>query len=127
MKKLLQCLWQLPQLILGLILFRMCHFASTKIEEFNNNYVMYVDGFRGGISLGSFIIVDSKAHERVVMHEAGHSKQSLILGPLYLIVIGVPSLIHSIVYNICGRKWNYYSFYTERWADKLSGINRNFN
>ena len=31
--------------------------------------------------------------ERILVHEYGHTIQSLILGPLYLIVIGIPSLL----------------------------------
>ena len=57
-----------------------------------------------------------------VEHELGHTIQSKILGPLYLIVIGIPSITY------CGlrrafpslRKKNYYNFYTERWANNLS-------
>ena len=55
------------------------------------------------------------------LHELGHHKQSLILGPLYLIVIGIPSLIHAWLWNPNSGK-SYYDFYTEHWANKLSKI-----
>ena len=49
-----------------------------------------------------------------------------MLGPLYLIVIGLPSLIwaalHSSVRRL--RTVDYFSFYTERWADRLAGVKR---
>lgn len=68
------------------------------------------------MSLGNYIFVDTMSSQKSIQHEFGHSKQSDILGPLYLIVVGIPSLLHNIVHCLCskiGIKWNYYSFYTE--------------
>lgn len=87
----------------------------------------YREGIAGGntmiyndvlptMSLGNYIFVDTLPLQKSIQHEFGHSKQSDILGPLYLIVIGIPSLLHNIVHYLCskiGIKWNYYSFYTE--------------
>ena len=77
------------------------------------------------MSLGDYLFVNPMSSQKSIQHEYGHSKQSNILGPLYLIVIGTPSLLHNIVDYVCskiGIKWNYYSFYTESWANKLVGI-----
>ena len=68
------------------------------------------------MSLGNYIFVNNMSSQGSIQHEYGHSKQSDILGPLYLIVIGIPSLLHNIVHYLCskiGIKWNCYSFYTE--------------
>ena len=76
-------------------------------------------------SLGDYLFVNSMSSQKTIQHECGHSKQSDILGPLYMIVIGIPSLLHNMVHYLCskiGIKWNYYSFYTESWANKLVGI-----
>lgn len=75
---------------------------------------------RGGVSLGKYIIVNQWMPTKEIMHEYGHCIQSRYLGWLYLIVIGLPSLLWAMFY----RGKNYYSFYTERWADKLGGVNR---
>lgn len=77
------------------------------------------------ISLGDYLFVNPMSSQKSIQHECGHSKQSDILSPLYLIVIGIPSLLHNIVHYLCskiGIKWNYYSFYTESQANKLVGI-----
>jgi hypothetical protein len=59
-----------------------------------------------------------------IQHELGHSIQSLILGPLYLIVIGLPSWIWFTWYNNGkDKRVSYYWFYTEAWANKLAKIN----
>ena len=105
-------LWQLPQVILGFILSR-----NAEKKQFNG-FEYYQWKRRGSISLGPYVIVDDPAS---VAHERGHSVQSLILGPLYLIVIGLPSLIWCALYTYTGirRKTNYYRFYTEAWAENI--------
>lgn len=80
-----------------------------------------------GVSLGKYIIFDSACDVEPIdyAHERGHQKQSLYLGWLYLIVIGIPSGIHNLVNRKC--KCNYYHFWTEAWADKLGGVKRDIN
>ena len=76
---------------------------------------------RGGVSLGKYIIVNQWMPTKEIMHEYGHCRQSKYLGPLYLLVIGIPSLIWAIF----GKRGDaYYTFYTEKWADKLGGVDR---
>lgn len=117
-------LWQFPQNLLGLVLV-----AILKPEDnyaFNRARLYYATRMRGGISLGRYIIVHSSLQDytgRTERHEYGHSRQSLFLGPLYLPVIGLPSLLWAVWWNE-GRSRSYYSFYTERWADILGGIDR---
>lgn len=60
---------------------------------------------------------------RLLVHEYGHTIQSLILGPLYLIVIGIPSTLWGFL-PYCNKKrekekLSYFSFYTESWANDL--------
>ena len=59
----------------------------------------------------------------MVRHEYGHCRQSRILGPFYLLVIGLPSLLWALWWTP-GRSVGYYSFYTERLADRLGGVKR---
>lgn len=92
----------------------------------------------GGISLGKYSVISDYYIRKcktdneildldVTKHEAlGHGTQSRILGPLYLLVIGLPSIIWAWMYGavIPYTKNGYYRFYTEKWADKLAGITR---
>lgn len=117
-------LWQLPQNLAGLLLV-----SILKPEDsytFNRARLYYATRMRGGISLGRYIIVRSEMRDytgRTEWHEYGHSRQSMILGPLYLFVIGIPSLIWAAIFRP-GYGRSYYDFYTERWADKLGGVDR---
>ncbi|MBR6784033.1 MAG: hypothetical protein IKM32_04995 [Clostridia bacterium] len=117
---LLQLGWGALQTSLGLILFLF----NLKRPHFIYKGAVFTEWARGGgISLGLFVFVSNKSNERLVRHEYGHTLQSLILGPLYLIVIGIPSFIWaSLPYFRRRRKdksISYYSLYCEHWADIL--------
>lgn len=64
-----------------------------------------------------------EAFKRTLVHEYGHTVQSAILGPFYLLVIGIPSAYWcaSSKTSEYRRKKHvsYYSFYPERWANHL--------
>lgn len=65
----------------------------------------------GGISFGPTIITSSTFKD--APHEWGHTWQSRVLGPFYLLVVGIPSLISAATQSYADHK----KFYTERWAD----------
>lgn len=123
--KILLWIWQLPQNLVGLLF--LLFIQGEKRHELNSIRFYYLKTFPGGITVGEYVIVGTK-QELIVRHEYGHVLQSRILGPLYLIVIGLPSLIHAWINGAIGccekHDKGYYHFYTEKWADKLAGINR---
>lgn len=130
----LRILWELPQCLLGFILFQFYGVDCQCMEApYGDVRILYTERMRGGISLGRFIILpwkyryNSSSYVRdTISHEYGHTRQSLYLGWLYLIVIGLPSLLwawaHSAFRRL--RTVDYYSFWTERWADRLGGVRR---
>lgn len=117
-------IWQLPQNIIGLIT-RLFYPRSKKVVVYDIP-VFHNESFPGGISLGKTIIVYT-LDEQTVKHEHGHQIQSMYLGPLYLIVIGIPSIIWAALYGpvIKPTPNGYFKFYTESLADKLGGVVRN--
>ena len=114
--KIVLYLWQLLQNALGFIFT-----LNAKQKEVDNIKYCQRKGFPGGITLGEYILLGSMDDRVSVHHEYGHTKQSRLLGPLYLIVIGLPSILWAW-YWTSGRKYDYYDFYTEKWADKLGGV-----
>lgn len=115
--KVLRYIWELPQNLLGLLL--RASYKGTD-SEYEGAVVRRSLKMQGGISLGRYIIVSRYASRKTVMHEYGHCRQSLYLGPLYLLVVGLPSIIRASL----GRPATYYDFYTEKWADQLGGVKR---
>lgn len=120
-------LWQLPQNIIGIIWLNInliFYYGISHIKTINDNiYVYELPGYTGSVSLGKYIIVSKYRNDLTIQHEYGHCKQSMYLGPFYLIVIGIPSLIWNCISDYTNK--SYYWFYTEKWADKLANIKRN--
>lgn len=122
-KDILLYLWQLPQNLVGLLV-RLIFIGEVRHTVAGIQF-WYCKSFPGGISLGNMVMIGSK-YELTVRHEYGHQIQSKILGPLYLLVIGIPSLIWAWLYGpvIKYTRNGYYRFYTEKWADKLGNVKR---
>lgn len=79
--------------------------------------------FNSGVSLGKYIIFQKDCYDaQSILHEKGHQKQSLYLGWLYLLLIGLPSILGNLVHRVI--KFNYYNQPWEKWADKLGGVIR---
>ena len=120
--------WEILQNIIG---FFVVLFSGAKKITTYETATVYSWKVNGGISLGSFICVPYKpdvdtsnpAVLNYIKHEYGHTKQSAMLGPLYLFVIGIPSICWAQFGGRYRAKHNksYYWFYTEAWADKLGG------
>ena len=124
LKNILLYIWQLPQNLVGLLV--VSHLWPVPNVRFRGEMICYSERMRGGISLGRYIILARRYWEGngdTELHEYGHALQSRYLGPFYLIVIGLPSLIWAWWWNE-DRGVSYYSFYTERWADILGGVER---
>lgn len=83
----------------------------------------------GSMALGGYLFAGSNADESVLVHEYGHTLQSLVLGPVYLFAIGLPSVIWAnapaAARYRAKKRVRYTSFYPERWAsafgEKVTG------
>jgi hypothetical protein len=118
-KKILLYLWQLPQNLLGLLF--LLFIRGEERHSLAGISFYFSDSFPGGISLGQYIIYGEK-REKGVRHEYGHCLQSKMLGPLYLLVVGLPSLLHAALCKC--KNHSYYDGYPENWADKLGKVKR---
>jgi hypothetical protein len=121
--KILLYIWQLPQNILGLLFYLfMLPGKNPRVNYRYKDITFYIDDtMHGGISLGNRVYFGMRyVHvDAYYDHEYGHTRDSKYWGPLYLLVIGLPSAIHAWVTN--ERNYNH-NFYTERRANKLGGI-----
>ena len=119
----LQFTWGIIQNAIGLLLFLILKTSNTR--KFNYSLLCNWK-HSSSLSLGIFIFL---GNDRLFFHEYGHSIQSAILGPFYLLIIGIPSFI----WATCFKKYrkinniDYYSFYTERWANYLANKYLNTN
>ena len=124
-RNLILFIWQLPQHIVALIYFgylvMMC--KDLGVDSRYKQAIVIPCVMRGAVTLGNYVFVGlNSEYKKTVKHELGHTIQSKILGPLYLIVIGIPSITYCGLRRLFPslRKKNYYDFYTEKWANNLS-------
>ena len=122
LKRILLWIWQLPQNILALICMLFIGKKNYATKMIGDVKCIVTKNITAGYSLGNYIFIKPWYSGITVQHEYGHCIQSIMLGPLYLIVIGLPSIIHNALHwwlKGLGLTWNYYSFPIEHWADDL--------
>ena len=127
-------IWQLPQHIIAYVIMLVNHKSIEPMVNKDGILYYLVDHlFDCGVSLGNYIFLDSDGNYNciTIRHERGHQIQSLILGPLYLIIIGLPSIIGNILNRIKYKYFRkhydpdfYYKQPWEAWADKLGKVVR---
>ena len=133
--RILSLAWEAPQTALGVAMLGV-EAARRRIVQLEVEDGRLVVESRGtGVSLGHVVFwsrENSRWHDldlRNRAHELGHTRQSRLLGPLYLPVVGLPSIsraAYALAYReMTGQPWNgYYDGYPERWADRLGGVQR---
>lgn len=115
---LIQWTYGIIQNLLGLIVFLL--FVLKKHHIYRCS-VITVWNFKNSLSLGMFIFSNDINNLYIIKHEYGHSIQSLILGPFWLLIIGIPSILWCSLFSLrIIKNIDYYSFYSERWANKLT-------
>ena len=126
-------LWELPQNILGVANLLIHAVHGSIMERSLERSRMFIKVRSGAVSLGFFIFWSDIGNElflldeRNKLHEFGHSVQSRILGPLYLLVVGIPSVSRVAYahryYARQGMRWTgYYEGFPENWADRLGKV-----
>ena len=123
---LVQWSWGLPVNLIGGIAFLFCtKIKKRRWQHFGYSYIVYLPWNAGGLSLGIFIFMrdnhkSKKWTYNTRIHEYGHTWQCLLLGPLYYIIIAIPSMIWCNCFESYRKKNNvsYYKLYCEAWANK---------
>jgi hypothetical protein len=122
--KLLLWVWQFPQNLLGLFLVGVLKAKRNRLAVISDSvFFTEVKGF--GVSLGSHIIVSSGCNRSTLLHEQGHQVQSRWLGPLYLLVVGIPSAVFCNLWDrLFHRAWPFQArvdWYFSRWPEGPGG------
>lgn len=123
----LLCIWMFPQIItacIGWLIFRngkLYYNEDAKILVLNVN-----KGYLFGnacFSSGPIVFTTPECSENTLKHETGHSVQSLMFGPLFHIVVSLPSVALFWTKRILGKDqaW-YHSKYPESHADKCGHV-----
>ena len=120
-----QWTWGLPVNIVGGIAYLICaKILKRRHSKFGYANIVYLPWNAGGLSMGLFIFIKDREEVNpwtynTRIHEYGHTWQCLLLGPLYYIVIAIPSVIWCNFFAKYREKNNvsYYKLYCEAWAN----------
>lgn len=107
--------WGAPQSVLGLLAGTVLTLLGADVSpQWGLGAKVEMPAYMGnsgrGMSLGPTVLAGHGFSH--YSHEFGHTWQSRLLGPLYLLIIGIPSLI-----SAASNPDKHGSFYTETWAD----------
>ncbi len=128
----LQLTWGIIMTFIGFVatVFSLV-FLKGRIHKNGYGFITEVGGNWGGVSLGAFSlcgnysITNKSFYDETRKHEAGHSLQNLIFGPLFPFVISIPSAIRYWYYEINRRKGNmldikWYKWYYKIWFESTA-------
>lgn len=119
--------WGLPITLVGCLVAACLLIVGYKPERWHYCFYFTVGKTWGGVNLGPIFLMCANGNEKTKAHEAGHSIQNCIFGPLTPLLVIIPSatrywyrrwLVKS------GRKTNaelpdYYSIWFEKQANEL--------
>ena len=81
MKKLLLVMWQLPTVLLGVLVLAILKIIDSTLRYDNSGYYnIFYTRYRIGVCFGPIIIMYRYADPIHIQHESGHATQSRILG-----------------------------------------------
>ena len=126
-------IWDLPQNILGLIVLAVYKKRNKVVSTRQSGRRLYIETPGTGVSLGWLVFWTSAGNRFThlendcLLHEYGHARQSALLGPLYLVIVGIPSVLRALYSRWhkkrFGKRWeNYFNGFPENWADRLGGV-----
>jgi len=122
---LIQWTWGLSVNLVGGIAYLICtKLLGYRWQRFGYSRIVFVPWKGGGLSLGLFIFMKNNHSKKTWtyntrIHEYGHTWQCLLLGPLYWIIIAIPSFIWCNCFAGYRKKNNvpYSALYCESWAN----------
>ena len=121
-----QWTWGLPQNLIGAGFYLWYRLRGCPHFRYHGAFAVIWTKRSGSMSMGSFLFLhpDWNPEDRELLnHEFGHTIQSLLFGPLYLLTVGLPSVLWAglPVFRRMRRQGrrNYYSVYPEHSASAL--------
>jgi len=104
--------WLITQWLPGLIILAVFHNCEWYVNKDAGIRVIKVNkGYFIGnacFSCGPIIFVTPNCDENIIKHETGHSKQSLIFGPLFHFAVSIPSIVRFLIRRLFNKSYEWY-------------------
>lgn len=115
---LLQFTWGLITNMFGWLYIIIIYIVYKVKPRKYQNAIYFAFGRQwGGLSLGINIFIDNHLSKYTLLHEYGHSYQNAILGPFWLILIGIPSFIRYWIFRIKEKMGKEIDDYNKIWFE----------
>ena len=120
-----QWIWGLPQNLVGLGFYLFYRIKGCPHFSYQGAVVTIWTNPSGSMSMGRYLFLEpcwTPSDHRLLAHEYGHTVQSLFFGPLYLLAVGLPSVLWAglpCFRNMRRKGRSYYSVYPEKGATRL--------
>ncbi len=91
-----QWLWGLPQNLVGGVFYLYYRLKGCPHFRYQGAFGVVWTNPSGSMSMGSFLFMHpnwTPENKALLEHEYGHTIQSLFFGPLYLLTVGLPSVL----------------------------------
>lgn len=123
----IQLTWGIIQNILGILLFVILSIINIKRERrYYHGAIISRWKFGFSMGLGMFIFLGHadkpvEYQNKVLVHEYGHTIQSIIIGPLFFFLVAIPSTVWAFTPCFVKKrkegKASYFDLYCESWAN----------
>jgi len=122
----LQFTWGIAQNLLGIFILLILTIKNPKRKHsFYHGALVTEWKLSFSCGCGMFIFyghAGSNVADVVLVHEYGHTLQSIVLGPLFMFIIAIPSMLWAFI-PACvklrkEKNIKYVSFYPESWANQ---------
>lgn len=112
-------IWEIIQNTIGYIEYKKFNLNINHRFKYSN--IVYINHFDSHV-LGKWAFINKTTDDNIILrHEYGHRIQSYLLGPLYMLLIYLPSFLHYKWFSKQNKEWDeYYNFFTESSADKIT-------
>ena len=90
---LLSFTWGIILTFFGLLISFGLLIFGKRPKKYERIYYFEVGKNWGGFEMGLMFVANKNASEYIKSHEYGHTYQNAILGPLYPVLVGIPSAI----------------------------------
>ncbi len=118
-------IWCLPQNLVGYIMYKI--FKDCPHENLNDRIITYWGKGKNGCSMGRYLFIpdntnfppmQEKTTQNFIVHEYGHTIQSLISGPFWFLIFGFESMLWCLLWEHTKlNSISYCSFYPEKNAN----------
>lgn len=128
----LQWTWGIIQTSVGLLMFLILTVIKpNRTRKYYHGAIVSYWKFPFSMGCGMFIFFghhkqEEQYQKEVLVHEYGHTIQSIILGPLFMFVIAIPSCVWAFTPAFAKMrkegKYSYFDLYCEGWANHLGEL-----